>query len=188
MPQQAFTRERVMADISIRHERPEDAQAIRIVNTAAFPTPDESRLVDALREAGHLSISLVAEVGGRTVGHIAFSPVDVANDGTALGAGLGPVAVLPECQGRGIGAALIRAGIAECASTGVGFVVLLGNPQYYERFGFRPGYRWKLDNEYGARDEFMALEIVPDSIPSAGGLVRYCAEFRALDEIDGQNH
>jgi putative acetyltransferase len=77
----------------VRAERPDDAAAIRAVHTASFPTALEARLVDALRAAGRLCLSLVAEEEGRVVGHVGFSPVSLA--GTAAGAGLAPVAVLP---------------------------------------------------------------------------------------------
>jgi putative acetyltransferase len=160
---------------TIRPERPQDVEGIRTVHAAAFPTDVESRLVDALREAGQLCISLIAEVSDQIVGHIVLSPVTV--DGRHReGLGLAPVAVLPSHQRRGIGSALIVEGLHIARELGYGFVVVLGHPEYYPRFGFRRASELGLGNEYGAEEAFMVVELVPRSLP-AGGLVRYVAEF-----------
>ncbi len=156
-----------------------DLDAIHRVHAAAFETDAEARLVDALRANGTLIVSLVAEVDGGIAGHIAFSPVTV--DGKDVGGiGLAPVAVLPAHQREGIGGALIRAGIAECERLAYGFVVLLGHPEYYPRFGFVKASSFNLGNEYGADDAFMAYEIKNGAIPAGGGLIRYAAEFGEL--------
>ena len=166
--------------LNVRVEQPADVAAIRSVLEAAFPTSVEADLVEALRAAGRLRLSLVAEVRGAVVGYIAFSPVEVQGVPHAKGIGLAPVAVLPAHQGQGGGSRLILAGLAECAPAGFGFVVVLGNPAYYGRFGFSPASRWGLGNEYGAGDEFMVLELRPRTIPAGGGLVRYAPEFAAV--------
>lgn len=166
----------------LRPERPGDEPAIHAVVAAAFPTADEARLVDALRAAEKLVISVVAEVEGEMVGHVGFSPIDVAGEPTGLG--LAPLSVAPEHQRRGIGAELVRAGLAQCRADGVGFVVLLGSPDYYGRFGFRRASGWGLANEYGATVAFQALELREGAIPAGGGLVRYAPEFAALGEED----
>jgi len=88
--------------------------------------------------------------------------------------GLAPLAVLPQWQ-RGIGAQLVRAGVAACEHAGVGFIVLLGEPEYYCRFGFLKARSIGLDNEYGADEAFTALELFPDAV--GGGMVRYAPEF-----------
>src|SRR5688572_13289980 len=119
---------------TIQAEQPGDETAIRAVHDAAFPGPLEGRLVDDLRRAGRLTISMVAVVDEQIVGHIAFSPVTVG-DG-AVGLGLAPLGVLPTMHGRGIGSALAEAGLARCRDLGTGFVVVLGSPAYYGRFGF----------------------------------------------------
>lgn len=129
--------------MQIRTETPADVAAIGQVVDAAFrgaPHSDgtEAAIVEALRAAGALTLSLVARAdgrpGGRIVGHVAFSPVTVNGAGADL-MGLGPLAVLPEAQGRGIGAALVRAGLARLGARGC---VVMGNPGYYRRFGFAP--------------------------------------------------
>jgi putative acetyltransferase len=158
----------------VRPEQPGDIPAIRAVHTSAFPADAEARLVDALRAAGRLSVSLVAEDAGRVVGHVAFSPVSV--DGAPGGLGLAPLAVTPDCQRRGAGGLLVRAGLEAAAQCGAGFVVVLGHPGYYPRFGFRRAGELGLGNEYGADEAFMVRELRPGSLP-AGGLVTYAPEF-----------
>jgi predicted N-acetyltransferase YhbS len=126
--------------MQIRDERPADAAAIRAVTDAAFAgvphsNQTESRIIDALRKAGALTLSLVALRREQLVGHIAFSPVLI--DGVACDwYGLGPVSVVPELQGLGVGAALIRAGLERLRDIGARGCVLLGDPRYYGRFGF----------------------------------------------------
>src|SRR2546426_538557 len=133
--------------VTVRYERLDDLGAIHVVHTASFPTGTEAGLVDALRAAARLCVSLVAVERDKVVGHVAFSPVSVA--GATDGVGLGPVAVLPSHQGHGIGSRLIREGLAACQQSGFGFVVVLGEPGYYGRFGFAPASRWGLSDEYG---------------------------------------
>lgn len=145
---------------------------------AAFPGNLESRLVDALRAAGQLTISLVAVEHQTIVGHIAFSPVHIAAPSElAVGLGLAPVAVSPSRQRHGVGAALIRSGLEHCNLFGARFVVVLGDPHYYQRFGFSPASRWGIANEYNAADEFMALELAQGGIPKLAGVARYAPQF-----------
>lgn len=125
---------------TIRPERAGDQSAIHNLVAAAFagqPHSDGSEpdIVEALRADGDLAISLVAEDGGEIVGHVAFSPVKIS-DGSEGWFGLGPVAVLPQRQREGIGAALIERGLAMLHERGVAGCVVLGDPAYYARFGF----------------------------------------------------
>lgn len=136
------TRHRIAmtVDIVIRNETAADVAAITEVTVAAFETLElsdhtEQFIIEALRGAGALTLSLVAEVKGRLVGHIAFSPVDIS-DGTPDWYGLGPVSVLPEYQRRGIGKALIRQGLARLRDLGAQGCCLVGHPEYYRKFGF----------------------------------------------------
>lgn len=131
--------------------------------------------MDDLRATGQLVISLVAEDDGELVGHIALSPVSLA--GSTGGIGLAPLAVLPDRQRRGIGGQLIRAGLAECARAGFGWVVVLGDAAYYRRFGFVRASSLGLDNEYGADENFMVQELRPEALPATAGLVRYGPAF-----------
>lgn len=159
----------------VRPEIPADLPAIYRVHASAFRTDGEARLVDALRKTGKLTVSLVAESAGNIVGHIAFSPVTPGG-----GVGLGPVAVAPDFQRRGFGAQLIREGLDACRKAGATFVVVLGDPAYYGRFGFVPASRWGLHDEFGGGNAFMAIELRPGSIPTGGGLVQYAPEFRSV--------
>lgn len=157
-----------------RPELSSDVKAVRDILEAAFPTAAEARLVDALRASGQLVVSLVAADASGPVGHIAFSPVTV---GDAKGLGLAPLAVLPTHQNRGVAALLVREGLASCGTLDCGFVVVLGEPEYYGRFGFTRASALSLDNEYGVDEAFMVIELRAGALPAEGGLVRYAPEF-----------
>lgn len=127
--------------MTIRNEQAGDVEAIATVTKAAFANhpysqQTESFIIDALRAAGALTVSLVAEVEGAVVGHIAFSPLTIS-DGSRDWYALGPVSVLPAFQRQGIGSALIQQGLAILKSAGAQGCVLVGRPEYYQRFGFR---------------------------------------------------
>jgi len=168
------------AALNVRSEEPGDEDSIHGVHVGAFPADGEARLVDALRAAGRLRVSLVAVEEGRIVGHVAFSPVTVA--GAADGVGLAPVAVSSAHRRRGIADQLIREGLAICKRSSYGFVVVLGDPDYYGRFGFEPASGWGLSDEYGGGAAFQALELRPGAIPRDAGLVRYAPEFAVVAE------
>ncbi len=124
----------------IRNETIADIRAISEVTIAAFKTLEVSNqtehfIIDALRNAHALTLSLVAEVGGRVVGHIAFSPVTIS-DGTRDWYGLGPVSVLPEYQRQGIGTALIQVGLSRLKDFNAAGCCVVGHPEYYRKFGF----------------------------------------------------
>ena len=172
--------------LAIRDERPADVAVIAAVTRAAFAdhphsSHTEEFIVAALRRAGVLTISLVAEIRDddvgqclQIVGHIGFSPVTIA-DGSPNWFGLGPVAVTPSYQRRGIGRELIEVGLARLRSLGAAGCVLLGEPEYYVRFGFACEPALTLADvppEY-----FLALAF--DSRRTAGE-VRYHEAFQAV--------
>jgi putative acetyltransferase len=159
----------------VRPERASDVDAIRAVHDAAFGGAAEGRLVDALRRADKLVVSLVAESDGEVVGHIGFSPVTSA--AAAKGFGLAPLAVRPDAQRRGIGGKLVLDGLAAIAHVGAEFVVVLGDPRYYGRFGFGPAAPRGLSDEFRGGDAFQVIELRPGAIPPGVGLVRYAPEF-----------
>ena len=168
---------------TIRREEPGDAASIYIVHCAAFPTDAEARLVDRLRDGGKATVSLIAEVGSKLVGHVLFSPVTAAGPPASKdGLGLAPVAVLPDYQSCGIGAMLIQHGLSACREASYGFVVVLGHPGYYPRFGFRPASDFGISNEYGADEAFMVIELAEGSLPPKGSLIKYAPEFAELSD------
>jgi len=166
--------------LSIHPETAADWEAVRRVNELAFGGAKEADLVDALRKSARPILSLVAIQGKQIVGHIFFSPVSVEsseNRFTALG--LGPMAVLPDCQNQGIGSQLVRHGLDECQRLGHDIVVVLGHPNFYPRFGFLPAKTKGLECEYPVPDEvFMVAELTSDALAGRTGLVKYRAEFR----------
>jgi putative acetyltransferase len=163
--------------MEIRDERAGDQEAIRRVHLDAFGGDLEARLVDLLRERGKAVTSLVADDNGQVVGHILFSPVTIDAESDCRALGLAPVSVLPSNQHRGIGSSLVREGLARCTGAGYDLVVLVGDPDYYARFGFHTAKAHGLDNEYGVNDEFMVLELRKNFLDRVRGLVRYAPEF-----------
>jgi putative acetyltransferase len=164
--------------MQIRSEGAADIAAIRAVNRVAFETNTEADLVDALRERAEPTISLVADDAGSIVGHIMFSPVMLPGHEDLKMMGLAPMAVLPSQQRRGIGSALVRAGLERCRELGCGAVVVLGHAEYYPRFGFVPASRFDVGCEYDVPDEvFMALELEPGILRGRSGTIHYHAAF-----------
>jgi putative acetyltransferase len=173
--------------VTIRPERAADASAVRAVNESAFETDVEARLVDVLRVEASPLVSLVAEIDGSICGHILFSPITLqqevagsqgASHSRSQPLGLAPMAVSPSHQRKGIGSALVRAGLAACRQLECEAVVVLGHPQFYPRFGFRPASHFGLRSEYDVPDEvFMAMELTPGSLAGKHGIVRYHPAF-----------
>jgi len=161
----------------IRPEKPNDHEAITQVTLAAFTGkfsdhPTKHLIVKGLREAGALSLSLVAEMDGRIVGHVAFSAVTI--NGMDKGwYGLGPISVQPDLQKQGIGSKLIHAGLARIREMGARGCVLEGDPNYYNRFGFK-SYSQLIYEGAPAPQYFMALPFY-DEVPS--GKVEYHPAF-----------
>ena len=128
--------------INIRLEKSNDIQSIHTITVAAFldaPHTDhtEQFIIKALRDSGALTVSVIAENSTKIVGHVALSPVTIS-DGTSDWYGLGPISVIPNQQGKGIGSKLMYAAITELKKLNAKGCVLLGDPNYYTRFGFEP--------------------------------------------------
>jgi putative acetyltransferase len=161
-------------ELGIRAEAAGDAAAVRTVNAAAFGREAEAELVDAVRSAEAAVLSLVAVWQGEIVGHALFTPVAV---GGGRAVALGPLAVHPDRQGQGVGTALVREGLRRLATLGHGAVIVLGDPGYYRRFGFRPASAFGVSWDRPVPDEvFMALELRAGAL-SGGGTVRYLPAF-----------
>jgi putative acetyltransferase len=166
----------------IRDDRPGDAPAIRAITLAAFegkPYSDqtEAAIVDALRAAGAMAVSLVAEDRGEIVGHVAFSAISIDGSPVPGWFGVGPVSVRPDRQGNGIGSALMRAGIDRLKAAGAKGCVLEGDPAYYRRFGFERART--LSYPEGAAEYFQVLELT-SAEPS--GVVTFHPAFAARDD------
>jgi putative acetyltransferase len=168
--------------LTIRDEQAADIVAIRRVIERAFGQPDEANLVEALRRGDALTVSMVAEAAGEIVGHVAFSPVTIrGSDTTSEGLGLAPLAVIPEQQRRGIGAALVRAGLEACRVRGHRVVVLVGEPAYYQRFGFSTASEFGLECAIPVPVEvFLVAELAPEALAGCSGVVSYRPEFVAV--------
>ncbi len=166
----------------IREEVDFDAEAIGQVHGHAFPSWEESMLVRQLRDSGNAAISLVAEWAEQIVGHILFSPVSIRSGSQeVVGLGLGPMAVLPKHQRQGIGSELVRAGMAKADDLGYPFVVVLGHPEFYPRFGFQPAKPLGITCEWDVPDNaFMILRLDDESMNGVTGLARYRQEFSEL--------
>ncbi|MCW8798363.1 MAG: N-acetyltransferase [Prosthecochloris sp.] len=165
-------------EILIRDEVPDDVADICDVTVAAFESMEisnhtEQFVIDALRAANALTLSLVAEVNGQVVGHIAFSPVTIS-DGTDNWYGLGPVSVLPVYQRKGIGSALIEKGLSRLKDLGAKGCCLVGHPLYYRRFGFDSVVGFGLP---GVPDE--AFFVLSFGYPIRQGVVAFHEGFNA---------
>lgn len=168
--------------LTIREETFDDIFGVQWVNVEAFETTAEAELVDALRENDAITVSLVADIDGRVVGHILFSEVAIGKNAfSPLTLGLAPMAVLPETQNRGIGSALVWEGLDRCRELGAEVVIVLGHPEFYPRFGFVPCIPKGIT--YGANvpeDAFMAVELVPGALGKYSGEVHFQPEFEGM--------
>jgi len=163
--------------ITVRPEMPGDEPEIGKVLRLAFGQEDESLLVDQLRTDGEVTLSLVAVEGGEIVGHVLFCPLTVRTlSGPAPALALAPLAVLPSHQRRGIGARLVRAGLAGVEAAGHRIVTVLGHPEYYPRFGFTTEAAEPLYVPWPAH-AWMALELTPGALNGVRGPVVYPKAF-----------
>jgi putative acetyltransferase len=166
----------------IRHEEPQDIAIIRQVNEQAFGGSDEANAIEALRDRGAATLSLVAVIDDRVVGHLFFTPAAIETaDHTWPALGLAPLAVLPEYQRQGIGSALMKAGLAECAQLGYERVIVLGHPDYYPRFGFMRASLYSIRPEWEVPDEaFMVLELQRGALDGVSGIAKYQPEWNGV--------
>lgn len=180
-----------LQDVRVRAERPEDRDQIHALTQRAFAGVEHSEgsepaIVRRLRQDGDLRLSLVAVLTDgrgqeRVIGHVAFSPVVIQSSTTTTDGwlGLGPVSVAPEHQGQAVGQLLIRAALQQLQAEGVPGIVLLGDPEYYSRFGFVSGGMTYLDAppEY-VQHRVLDTEAVAGA-PAPRGEVRYAPAFAA---------
>jgi len=173
--------------ITIRKETPEDYLWVIELTDRAFETLEisnhnEGKLVDNLRKASTFieELSLVAEFDGKVVGHILFTPIVIDNSVQQFHSlVLAPVSVLPEFQKMGIGGQLIVTGHQKAKELGFQSSILLGHPEYYPRFGYKPASTWgiKTHFELPSDDVFMAVELTEGALSNVSGMVIFPPEF-----------
>ena len=171
-----------MDHITIRTEREADYDAIRNLVSESFSSAshtdgDEHNHIDRLRETDEYlpELSLVAVAGGRIVGHVMMSRINV---GGQIALALAPLAVLPEYQGRGIGSLLVEEAHRLALAQGYGLSVLLGHPGYYSRFGYTPASRFGIKAPFDVPDEYFMVCPLAAHHPLPSGLVEYSQAFR----------
>ena len=173
--------------VSIRKETPDDYDRVIELTEKAFETLEisdhnEGKLVDKLREAPTFidELSLVAELNGQIVGHILFTPIIIDNGLQQFQSlVLAPVSVLPEFQKLGIGGKLILAGHQKAKESGFHSIILIGHPEYYPRFGYKPASTWGIKTHYElpSDDVFMAVELTEGALGNVSGVVIFPPEF-----------
>jgi putative acetyltransferase len=168
--------------VIIRPERPADIEAIRQVNLLAFGQLAEAALVDALRQAGDITLSLVADEDGVVIGHILFSRLRIHTDagGVVDAVALAPMAVRPDRQRRGIGSALVAEALRECRERGERIAIVVGHTRFYPRFGFSHDAAAPLRSAFQC-DAFMAVGLRPGALQGVTGTVEYSVCFGALE-------
>lgn len=165
----------------IRPAKPDDAKAIFALHCLTFPDDSEARLVEALVAEGDALVSLVAELNGTIVGHVMFSRMAVTGDGREMkAAGLAPVSTNPAHQERGIAAALIERGLNDLRALGVEISFVLGNPEYYARFGYSVIDALRFTSAY-ACPAFMVQMLDPATPMPKSGTADYAPAFARLE-------
>ncbi len=167
---------------TVRRERQGDEPQIYEANYQAFGRKEEAEVVDLLRNSCPEGVSLVAEEEGKIVGHILFTPTIIEDEGTSLvGTGLAPLAVLPQYQGKGVGSALVRAGLDEMRIAGEPFVIVVGHPGYYPKFGFERASKYGIRCEYSkVPDEAFMIAVFDESkMQGVKGVAKERPEFAA---------
>lgn len=169
-------------DINIRRETEHDYPNIKAVNDEAFNGTAESDLIEKLRKKEDFlpELSLVAEDEGKIIGHILFFPVSIkTKDGECVSLSLAPMAVLPDRQKKGVGAKLIKEGFKRAKEMGYKSVVVLGYPEYYKKFGFKPADNWGLKSPFkdAQPNAFMAIELNEGELEDKAGEVIFPDEY-----------
>jgi len=166
-----------VGQVGVRVEGEGDYKRVFEVERSAFGSDVQAKLVEALRATASPALSLVAVRDGEIVGHIFFSPVTLAAESSRAASQLSPVAVVPDCQGQGVGSCLIRAGLELCPSKGWSAVFLVGNPLYYSRFGFEMAKPRGLSCG-GPHDPFLqVLELESGALAGVTGHVEFHPAF-----------
>ena len=170
-----------LSKVTFRTTTAEDLPALKALHTAAFKGPAEADIVEKVCQAGKDRLSMVAELDGAIVGHVLFTPVELDREGVGRieGAlGLGPMAVHPDHQRKRVGFELLWAALSDLGIQETPAVFVLGWPDYYAKFGFKPAFEWGLRWEHPAeREAFQGLEMTTGWLSGPLGVVRYLPEF-----------
>ncbi len=168
--------------MTIRIEKTTDIQQIWQINTEAFERKGEADLINTLRESDTPYISLIYEENNKFLGHIFFTPVELAGDTSGLDImGLGPMAVVPEMQYKGIGSLLVKAGIEQCRDNGYDAIIVLGHAAFYPKFGFVPSVNYGIKSEFDVpEDVFMVLELKKNILKGKQGIIKYHEAFSSV--------
>ena len=163
----------------IRKRQSADIPRIREVNTLAFGQPEEADIVDRIRERCREILELVAVRDDEIIGHILFSPATIAcRERTITGAALGPMAVAPSHQRQGIGTTLVEAGVSLLREKSCPFLVVIGHPAYYPRFGFRPASQFGIQCDWDVpAAAFMMMVLAAEEMREIEGRVTFRPEF-----------
>ncbi len=171
-------------ELNIRASEPKDYDIIREIVRLSFGQPAEARLIDSVRASENYlpSFDLVAEIDGVIAGHILISKIDVQTaEGMVPVLGLAPLSVSPDHQHHGIGGALVKHGIKVLQRTDFPGMFVLGEPDYYNRFGFESSSKWEIQSPYPVGEEyFMAYENGEDSLLDLAGIISYPDYFKEV--------
>jgi putative acetyltransferase len=164
--------------VQIRRERPGDEEAVRRINRLAFGCEEEANVVDRLRRTCDEYLAFVATEDEKIVGHILFTPATL-DASSVVGMGLAPMAVDPQHQNSGIGSLLVRHGLEYLSASGCPFVIVVGHPEFYPRFGFELASAHGLTCQWeGVPDEAFMIQVFDrEGFPKNGGTARYLSEF-----------
>jgi putative acetyltransferase len=168
--------------MKIREESPLDYSKIAEIYQLAFGQDNEGNLVDSIRKSDRYipELSLVAELDGTVVGHILFSYIDLVGQENWRVLGLAPIAVTPQFQNQGIGSALVQAGLAAAAAMGELLVIVLGNPQFYARFGFEPSVGYGIESPFPVPEDVFMVKWLKSCQGDYRGKIIYPSVF---DEV-----
>jgi putative acetyltransferase len=165
----------------VRPETDADVASIRELVTDVFQNHAEARLIERLRDEGHILLSLIAAADHSIVGNVVFSHLPIfTEDRTIEAAALAPLAVHRDYRGSGIGSALVNEGLRICKQRGKDAAIVLGDPRYYARFGFSPELAAGIVSKYSG-PSFMAIELTPRVLRNTRGSVKYPNAFDDLD-------
>jgi len=164
--------------LEIRDERRDDIPAIRDVCNRAFGRTQEANIVDALRSKKAMLLSLVATLDSQVVGHIVYSAASI---GSIAGVALGPMAVLPEHQRRGIGSKLVQAGNQRMQDAGWAFIIVLGHAHFYPRFGFTVASTHGVTCDWRVPDDVFMMRVLDEQrLQGVSGRAKYRDEFSSV--------